>query len=137
VVHLTDMLNGASIPFDENGDVLVRCIEACFDCAQTCTTCADGCLAEMPSEMRACIAKCTTCGDVCATTGRVLSRPGQGWQSLVLIQAIVTACIESCRICLAECASHPGMQRCRICAEVCRRCEQACNELLTGLQLTT
>ena len=27
-------------------DVLVACIEACFECAEVCTSCADACLAE-------------------------------------------------------------------------------------------
>lgn len=133
MVHVTQMLGASPNGFPASADLLARSVEACFDCAQTCTTCADGCLAEMPSEMRVCIAKCMNCSDICATTGRVLSRPSQGDFAIALVRAVVEACVESCRICLIECSSHPDMQRCQMCADVCRRCEQVCGELLEAL----
>ncbi len=35
---------------------------------------------------------------------------------------------------LVECAQHASMHRpCNVCAEACRRCEQACAELLASL----
>lgn len=33
-------------PCNVDADVLVACIEACYDCAQACTACADACLSE-------------------------------------------------------------------------------------------
>jgi len=38
------------------------------------------------------------------------------------------------RSCGEECAGHADMhEHCRVCADVCRRCEQACRELLAAL----
>ena len=33
-------------PIGLDGDVLLRCIDECFDCSATCTSCADACLGE-------------------------------------------------------------------------------------------
>lgn len=135
MVHATEMLSASPNSLVIDGAVLARCIAACFECAQTCTTCADGCLAEMPGEMRRCIARCTSCSDICMTTGRVLARPGGG-RNIKVVQALVQACVESCLACQNECGAHPDSERCRLCTETCQQCEQACGELLEALQVT-
>src|SRR4051812_29399701 len=61
------------------GDVdraaLARCIEECFDCAQTCTACADACLSEATvADLIKCVRTNLDCADICDMTGRVLSR---------------------------------------------------------------
>ena len=112
-------------------DLLVACIEACYDCADSCTQCADACLAEdSVQELTTCIRLNLDCADICATTGRVVSRR-TGYDPTVT-SAVLKACIEACRACADECEIHAahGMEHCRICAEECRRCEQACGELL-------
>ena len=87
---------------------LADCIAACFECAQACTACADACLSEeMVAELAACIRTDLDCADICVTTGKA---------------------------CGTECAKHAHMhEHCRICAEVCKRCEQACRELIVSL----
>ena len=111
--------------------LLVRCIEACYDCAESCTQCADDCLGEENvQELTSCIRLNLDCADICAATGRVVSR--QTDVDANVTSAIVQACIAACRSCGDECELHAahGMEHCRVSAEECRRCEQACQELL-------
>src|SRR3712207_551802 len=109
------------------------CIDACVDCAQACTACADACLSEdMVAELTTCIRTCTDCADLCDVTGRVLSRH-TGYDAN-LTRAVLEACATACRACGDECGRHASMhEHCRICAEACHRCEQACRDLLAAL----
>jgi hypothetical protein len=118
----------------EDRDRLVACIDACLECAQTCTGCADACLAEeMVADLRTCIRRDLDCADVCSTTARVLSRqtaPDGG-----TLRTLLEACATACAACAGECAKHAEMhEHCRLCAEACRRSEQACLELLAALR---
>lgn len=135
MVNVTEMIGASPNSLSIDGALLAKCIDACFECAQTCTTCADGCLAEMPSEMQRCIARCTSCGDICATTGRVLARPSHGGHYITVIEALVRACVESCQACQEECGGHPASERCRLCTQTCQQCEQSCGELLDALRV--
>jgi hypothetical protein len=112
--------------------VLVACIEACFDCAQSCTACADADLAEDDvATMIRCIRLCLDCGDVCIATGNILSRQTEFEPKLA--RPVVEAC-QACRICAEECERHAAHhEHCRICAETCRQCEQACVDVLSVL----
>jgi hypothetical protein len=114
--------------------VLARCIDECFSCAQTCTACADACLSEqMVADLVKCIRTNLDCADICDATGRVLSRH-TGYDAN-LTRTIVEACAQACKTCADECAAHADMhEHCRVCADACRRCEQACRELLAALQ---
>ncbi|WP_454084335.1 four-helix bundle copper-binding protein [Georgenia sp. Marseille-Q6866] len=114
-------------------ELLARTIDALVACAQTCTACADACLGEeMVGEMRACIRTDLDCADVCEATAHVLSR--QTAYNADVTRALLQACIQVCRTCGNECASHADHhEHCRICAEVCRACEQACAELLAAI----
>lgn len=113
--------------------VLVRCIEACHDCEAACTSCADADLAEPDVQgMIRCIRLCLDCADVCDTTARVVTRQTEA--DLGLIRSVVEACVAACVVCREECEKHAAHhEHCRICAEVCRRCEDACNELLAAV----
>jgi hypothetical protein len=99
--------NPSQAPVDES--TLVECIEACFECAQACTACADACIGEGDMQMLArCVRLDLDCADVCEATGRILSR---------------------------QTATEPQMLRAALsaCAEACRRCEQAYNNLLSAI----
>ncbi len=86
-------------------DVLVRCIEACFDCSQACTACADDCLGEQSiAELVKCIRICEDCADVCLATGRVVSR--QTDFEARVARAVLQACAQSCSSCGDECRAH-------------------------------
>jgi hypothetical protein len=109
-------------------DVLIRCIEACYDCSQACASCADACLGEtMVQELTQCIRTCLDCSDVCFTTGQISTRrTGSNEQ---LIASMLETCEEACRLCAEACERHAERhEHCRICAEACRRCETACLE---------
>ena len=131
----TEML--AAYPKDLGGidkAKLAKCIEACFECAQACTACADACLAEdMVADLTTCIRMNLDCSDICVTTGRALSRH-TGYDAN-LTRALLEACALACMTCGDECNAHADMhEHCRICADVCRRCEQACRDLLVTLR---
>lgn len=113
---------------------LADCISACFECAQTCTGCADACLGEdMVADLVKCIRTDLDCADICATTGNLLSR--QTGYNAEVTRAQLEACRVACRVCAEECEKHAGMHdHCQVCAEACRRCEQACDALLTALK---
>ena len=112
---------------------LARCIEACFDCAQTCGLCADACLGEeQVAELVQCIRLNMDCADVCLTSGLVAGRRSGG--DVPLIQAQLQACELACARCAAECERHVDMHaHCRICAEACRACEAACRAAIASL----
>jgi hypothetical protein len=69
---------------------------------------------------------------MCATTGNVLSR--ETALDVGIARATVQACAVACRVCREECERHgEHMEHCRVRAESCRRCEQACEEILSAL----
>jgi hypothetical protein len=107
-------------------DSLVRCIEECLACAQACT--AD--LAEDDVvEMRRCIRLCLDCADVCDATWRVATRLTDGRSPS--LKKVLEACLDTCRHSRKECERHaPHHEHCRICAVVCKRCEDACQALI-------
>lgn len=111
---------------------LVTCIEACLECAQACTACADACLSEdMVNELTKCIRTNLDCADLCETTARVLSRH-TGYDAN-LTRATLGACRTACASCADECETHTMHEHCVVCAEACRRCENACAALLEAL----
>lgn len=111
---------------------LVACIDACLECAQACTACADACLSEdMVTELTKCIRTNLDCADICETTARILSRH-TGYDAN-LTRTILDACRTACASCAEECEKHTMHEHCTVCAESCRRCEQACAALLESL----
>jgi hypothetical protein len=120
----------SNVTLDFDAAVLAEVIEAAADCAQACSTDTDADLSEPHlAEMVACIRLCLDCADICAATAAVLGRPAR-WDRRV-IRPLVEACAAICGSCGDECERHaPRHAHCRVCAEACRRCEQACGELL-------
>jgi hypothetical protein len=121
-------------PASLDRDVLLRCIDECFDCAATCTSCADACLGEPDvTELVRCVRLCLDCADACDTTGRIVTR--QTEPDLGVVRAVVEACATACRVCGDECERHAAHhEHCRISAQVCRRCERACNDLIAAIR---
>lgn len=110
---------------------LAECIDACLECAQACTTCADACMAEAEvARLMRCVRLNLHCGDICTTTARVLSRQEMPDRA----RALVETCALACGLCAEEGEKHADhMTHCQVCAEACRRCEQACRALLAAL----
>jgi hypothetical protein len=133
VTHARELLQTHPTGPAIEAGLLVACIDACFDCAQSCTACADADLAEDDVEtMIRCIRLCLDCSDVCVETGQVLSRQTEFDPGVAA--AVVQGCAEACRVCAEECERHADEhEHCRICAEVCRHCEQTCVDVLAAL----
>jgi hypothetical protein len=128
--HMQPMLKTHPHPWTLDGVTIARCIETCFDGAQSCTNCADACLNESHIQMlRACIRLNLDCADLCTTTGKMLSR--QGYADWNVIRATLQACMTACLACAEECEKHAEMHdHCRVCANACRDCEKACQEVM-------
>lgn len=120
-------------PASLDRDAVLRCIDDCLDCAASCTSCADADLAESDvQEMARCIRLCLDCADACDATGRIVTR--QTEPDIRVIRAVVEACSAACLACGDECERHAAHhEHCRVCAEVCRRCKQACDDLLAKI----
>jgi len=79
-----------------------------------------------------CIRLCLDCTDICATAAAVTSRlveydPG-------VLRPLLESCVAICHSCGDECERHAPMHaHCRVCAQACRRGEQACRALLAAL----
>lgn len=125
------MLNSSRGRIGYAPDDLAAAIALTQDCAQTCTACADACLSEpMVDQLLECITLDLDCADICTATARVLSR--QTRYRGPVTEAQLEACRAACAACAATCERHAGMHdHCRICAETCRQCEQACATLLS------
>jgi hypothetical protein len=110
--------------------LLAECIDACMECAESCTACADACIGEPTvAELRTCIRLNLDCADICDATARVLFRMVQG--DGAMSRSLIQACMQACSVCAQECEMHAEMyEHCRICAEACRRAEQACMAML-------
>ena len=119
--------------FHLDAQVLAATIDALSDCAQACTACADDCRSDPHvAELVTCIRRCLDCADSCTATLRVVSRQTQDDANLTRPQ--LPACVAACSSCGDECQRHAGMHaHCRVCAEACRRCQQACTQLLTAM----
>lgn len=114
-------------------EALSRCIEVCDDCAQTCMSCADACLGEETvKDLRQCIRLNLDCAEICAITGSVATR--RTGSDAETIRQMRDACATICRFCGDECDRHASQhEHCRVCAESCRRCEQAHREALRNM----
>ena len=131
--YASQLLDSYPRTFNIDAGILAATIDALHDCAQACTADADDDLSEPNvAELVKCIRLCLDCADICDATGRVLSRH-TGYDAN-LTRATLQACVTVCRSCADECERHAQMhEHCRVCAQACRRCELACQELLSSL----
>jgi hypothetical protein len=129
----TRMLTAVPLELPVAGTSLAEAIDAFTACAMSATTCADACLSERDlDEMRACIRACITCADLCDTSARVLSRTG-GYD-VPVVRNLLEALAKACSTCSEICEGHAAVHKhCRLCADACRRCEQAAQQLLSSL----
>jgi len=120
-------------PSSLDQEATLRCIEECLDCAATCTACADDSLGEDDvQEMTRVIRLALDCSDICDTTRRIVIR--QTAPDVGVIRAVIEACSSACLACAEECERHAAHhEHCRLCAELCRRCKQACDGLLATM----
>src|SRR5262249_34450202 len=121
-MHVQQMIASHPRVMGQTNDTLVRCIEACYDCAQTCTACADASLREKTNKPLLQATRLSLdCGDIGAATGAIGTR--RTATSEDVMRTMLEACIVACRICADECGLHAAHhEHCRICAETCRSC---------------
>ena len=132
-MHVHEMLRTYPRDFNVDLQLLARTVEALEDCANTCNQCADACLSEERLEPLAkCIRLNLDCAAICSAVSSILSR--QTEYDANVTRPALEACIAACHSCGDECASHAEhMEHCRVCADVCRTCEQACQDLLSAM----
>jgi hypothetical protein len=132
-MHITEMIIKHPRTKGEANAALIRCIEECYDCAQTCASCADASLAEDDVKMLArCIRLNLDCTDMCVATGAIVTR------HLVIesriLREILAACAQTCQRCEEECLKHASHHaHCRVCAEVCGSCREACESAIASI----
>ncbi len=106
---------------------LLTCAKACSDCQRECDGCATHCAELLQKGERdhfTTLQTCLDCADVCAAASHVVARGGP------FTHLICEACIDACAKCGAQCAKFPASERMKACAAECRRCEEACREML-------
>ena len=115
-------------------DLVRDCVAACQDCSITCNACADACLSEKRvEEMRECIRLDLDCAAICTAAGSIVSRMTRPHKASM--EALLTACVEACRVCEAECEKHAAIHaHCRVCAEACHAGAAACTALLSAIR---
>lgn len=119
--------------FTLDASLLAATIDALNDCAQACTADADDDLSEPDvAEMVKCIRLCLDCADICTTTAAVTSRRTDYDPNVT--GPLLQACIAACKSCGDECELHAAIHvHCLVCAEACRRCQRACQDLLATI----
>jgi hypothetical protein len=131
--YARQMLDTYPRTFNVDADLLAAAIDALDDCAQACNADNAADLSEQNVvEMVRCIRLCLDCVDVCTATLRVIGRQTQYDASLT--RPLLESCVAICRSCGDECERHAHMPHCQVCAEACRRCDHACQELLDALK---
>jgi hypothetical protein len=119
--------------FNVDADVLASAIDALSACAQACIADVDADLSEQHlTEMVTCIRLCLDCTDVCTATIAVISRAAT--YDANVVKPLLESCIAVCKTCGDECERHAKThEHCRVCADACRRGEQACRQILSAV----
>jgi Domain of Unknown Function (DUF326) len=130
--YARQMLDTYPRTFNVNADLLAAAIDALDDCAQARNADNADLSEQNVVEMVTCIRLCLDCVDVCTATARVIGRQTEYDASLT--RPLLESCVAVCRSCGDECERHAHIPHCRVGAEACRRCEQACRELLDALK---
>lgn len=109
---------------------IAKCIENCFECSSATWICADACLSEPHSQkLIECIKLCFSCSQISHSTARLVSV--QHNLSTIFVRQQASACLEICKACAIECEKYQHLYvYCKLCAQMCRECENACQYLL-------
>lgn len=127
-MHAQRMISTHPHVHGDTNDILIRCIEACFDCEQACIACADACLGEETvQQLTQCIRLNLDCADACRAAGALASR--RTGSNEMTLKTMLDACAVACRACGEECERHADQhEHCAVCAEACEDCERLCHE---------
>jgi hypothetical protein len=106
---------------------LQACAKACSDCQRACDLCATHCanmLHEGKKEHLKTLATCRDCATMCSAAAEIVARNGP------FSALIAEACARACGHCAEACEAFPDDEHMKFCAEECRKCEKACNDLV-------
>jgi hypothetical protein len=111
-------------------DILLDCVNACFDTVQACSACADACLSEKNIHLLIrCIRLNQDCADIAGVTGKMLVRLNNS--DLSILRSQLLACAAACHECASECETHSqDYEYCHDTMEVCRDGEESIKTLL-------
>ncbi|HXH30109.1 MAG TPA: hypothetical protein VNJ01_04800 [Bacteriovoracaceae bacterium] len=111
------------------------CIESCFEFASSCWICVDASLNERDhSHLNECIKLSLSCAELCAQAARMLIF--QDDYTAEEIEEKVRACIELCKLCLAEYTPNSARhEHCLISARCAQDCIRSCENYLERNQL--
>ncbi len=97
-----------------------ECIDNCTQCHAICLETISYCLGQGGKHAEpAHIAMLAACADICATSAAAMLRGAE------VHRVICGACAEVCRRCAEACEAFDDAEMAR-CAEVCRRCADSC-----------
>ncbi len=114
-------------------DPYLRCLDACVSAARESSARVEFCLQNSClSDLAGCVDAATRCADICQAVGWAVTRRADqptGW-----LRHLLVACALACERCLDGCSPHPrGRRHLRAWERACRRCEEACHDLLAAL----
>src|SRR5688500_14535662 len=106
------------------GNALAEALDALHDMDMACSACIDACVQERDGTMSDCIAACMTCVDVGMALARLLARTASS--DLTVVRNMLEAGAKAATFCAEVCEPHGEHHKhCRVCAEGCRRVQQA------------
>lgn len=113
---------------------LPHAIAEAITCSAICTGCADACLSEdNVADLARCIRLDLDCADVSTAMASQAMREPQGTSERFV--TLLQLCADTCDACAAECEKHQDRhEHCAICARSCRKCADACRDVIAGLQ---
>ena len=129
----TRLVTTAPVDLPLDAAHVAEAIDALRAASLAATTCADACLGERDAaDLRACTRACATSADVADVAARALARTG-GYD-VPVVRNLLEAAAKACATAGEICGTHADVHKhCRLCAEACRRAEQAVQQLLVAM----
>jgi hypothetical protein len=110
-------------------NALAEALDALHDMDVACSACVDACVQGRDGTMSDCIGACLTCIDVETALARLLARTASS--DLAVVRNMLEAAAKAATFCAEVCEPHGERHKhCRVCAEGCRRVQQALQHLL-------
>lgn len=112
-----------SSPRSQKGKNLQKCIDECVSCHRICLETVQYCLKQGGKHAEAShITLLLDCAEICQTSANFMLRGSE------LHVRTCAVCAEVCRRCVESCEQLEGDQMQR-CAEACRSCAESCEQM--------
>lgn len=128
VTRAQDAKSPAQPKGDPHSQHMMDCAKACDDCARICEMCSAHCtrmVADGKREHLETLKTCQDCATVCSAASCITARSGP------FTDQICQACADVCKRCGDACEKHAADATMKQCMDECRRCEKACRDMLT------